>query len=54
MHDPNFNKPRFSALKELMQKHKKANSQIKASANPMKFIKDHSNMSIKGKKGVAF
>jgi hypothetical protein len=54
MHDSNFGKTRFNALKELMKKHKKANSQIRASANPMKFIQDNKNMSIRGLKGVAF
>lgn len=53
-HDENLGKPKFNHLNDMMKRHKKANSEIEASANPMKFIKDNKNMSIKGKKGVAF
>jgi len=44
----------FQRLKDMLKKHRKANSELKASANPMKFIEDNKNMSIKGLKGVAF
>lgn len=54
MHDPNFNKPKWGLLAEMLKKHKKAHAEIDASKNPMKFIKDNRNMSIKGSKGVAF
>lgn len=54
MHDPNFNKPQFNLLKEMLKKHRKANSEAIASNNPMKFIRDNKNMSIKGAKGAAF
>jgi hypothetical protein len=47
-------KPKFSHLEEMIKKHKKAGSELQASKDPMKFIKDSKNMSIKNKKGVAF
>jgi hypothetical protein len=53
MHDPNAFKSKFNALKDMLKKHKKANSELIASNNPMKFIQDNKNMSIKGLKGVA-
>lgn len=46
-------KQRFSHLKEMMKKHKKAQSELIASKDPMKFIRDNKSMSIKNKKGVA-
>lgn len=53
MHDPKFGQPRFSALKELLKTHKKAQSQAIASRDPMGFIKANKSMDIRGKKGVA-
>ncbi len=53
VHDEKFNQPRFSQLKELQKKHKKAHAELDASKNPMKFIADNKNMSIP-KKGIAF
>lgn len=45
---------KFSHLSDMMKKHKKAGSELAASRDPMKFIKDNKNMSIKNKKGIAF
>ncbi len=53
-HDPELGKPKFNHLKEMMKKHRKAKSELQASKDPMKFIQDNKNMSIKGLKGVAF
>jgi hypothetical protein len=47
-------KQRFSHLKEMLKKHKKANSELEASKNPLKFIQANRNPSIRGLKGVAF
>jgi len=47
-------KKRFSHLKELLGRHKKATAELVASHDPMKYIQDHKNMSIKGLHGVAF
>lgn len=38
----------------MLKKHKKAHAELEASKNPMKFIQDNKNMSIKGLRGVAF
>lgn len=45
---------RFSHLKDMLKKHKRANAEIEASNDPMKFIEKNKNMSIKGRRGVAF
>ena len=47
-------KPRFSHLEDMVKKHKKAGSELAASKDPMKFIRDNKSPSIKGLKGVAF
>ncbi len=53
-HDEHLGKPKFNHLKDLMKKHRKANSEIEASNNPQKFMDKMKNPSIKGKKGIAF
>jgi len=53
MRDPNFLKPKFSHLKDMMKRHKKASAEIEASNNPIKWMEDHKNMKITGK-GIAF
>jgi hypothetical protein len=47
-------KKRFSRIKNLTQSKGKATAMSEASKDPMKFIQDTKNMSIKGLKGVAF
>lgn len=66
MHDPNFNKPKWSLLKELIKHHKQSLKNMKpmanggtipqreADRNPMGFMEANKNMSIRGRKGVAF
>jgi hypothetical protein len=44
-------KPRFNRIKKRVAK--KAMSELKASANPMEYLKDKSYLQLKGKKGVA-
>lgn len=45
-------KEKYGRLKDLMKK--KAKSELNASKNPEKFMKENKNPSIKGLKGVAF
>jgi hypothetical protein len=45
---------KFSKLKKMMGKPKKAMSELEASKDPMGFIEKNKNMSIKGLRGVAF
>lgn len=40
-------------LKAKQSKYGKATAELDASKNPMKFIKDNKNFSLKGKKGIA-
>ncbi len=51
------NKERFKKLKKMLNNKQsnygKATAELDASKNPMKFIADNKNMSIKGRKGVA-
>lgn len=54
MHDSSYSKPKFSHLKEMLKRYKKASAGLEASRNPMKFIEDNKNPSIKGLRGVAF
>lgn len=54
VHDPDLGKDRFMHLKSMMKKHKRANSELEASANPQKFMDKMKNPSIKNKKGIAF
>ena len=44
-------KPRFTRTKKRVAK--KAMSELKASSNPMEYLKDKSYLQLKGKKGVA-
>lgn len=52
------NKERFKRLKKMLNNKQpnygKATAELDASKNPMKFLQDNKNMSLKGKKGVAF
>ena len=45
---------KFSHIKEMMNKHKKAGSELEASKNPQKFMEKMKNPSIKGLRRVAF
>lgn len=47
-------KKRFSKTKKMLEPKGKATAEKEASADPMKFMKDNKNMSLKGKRGVAF
>lgn len=47
-------KERFSKTKKLMQPKGKATAEADASRDPMGFMERNKNMSLKGKKGVAF
>ncbi len=51
MMNQNEPKPRFTRTKKRVAK--KAMSELKASANPMEYLKDKSYLNIKNKKGVA-
>lgn len=46
-------KSRFKRIKKLMQSKGKATAELDASKNPMKFMKDNIEPSLKGKKGIA-
>ncbi len=47
-------KDRFHKIKKSMEKKFKAHAEIEASENPIKFMKENKEPSLKGKKGVAF
>lgn len=47
-------KDRFGRIKKLIQPDGKATAELDASKNPMAFMKANKNMSLRGKKGVAF
>lgn len=47
-------KKRFKLIRKLIQPNGKATAELDASKNPMGWLESHKNMSIKGKKGVAF
>lgn len=47
-------KERFGKTKKLMQSKGKATAEADASRDPMGFMERNKNMSLKGKKGVAF
>lgn len=49
-------KDQFKKLRALLQKKssRKATAELEASKNPMKFMKDNKNMSLRGLKGVGF
>lgn len=51
MMSQNEQKPRFTRTKKRVAK--KAMAELKASADPMKALKDKSYLNFKGKKGVA-
>lgn len=57
MRDPANSKPRFSHLKEMLKRHKKANNkataELEASKDPMGYIQKMKNPSINGLSGVA-
>lgn len=53
-HDEQLGKPKFNHLKELVKRHKKSNSEIKASNNPKEFLEKNKELNIKNRKGVAF
>lgn len=46
-------KKRFGRVNKMLEPNGKANSEAKASENPMKALKDKSFLNLKGKKGVA-
>jgi hypothetical protein len=51
--DQNDKKKRFKRLRAALKSNGKANSELQASRDPMKALKDKSYLNLKGKKGVA-
>lgn len=47
-------KDRFAKIKKAMSSTFKAHAELEASRNPIKFMKENKEPSIKNKKGVAF
>jgi hypothetical protein len=51
--DQDGKKKRFKRLRAALKSNGKANSELEASKDPMKALKDKSYLNLKGKKGVA-